>query len=59
MSAILCVVVAGGIPNDGIPIREVVTVELGLTVVYMILATAGIVFVILCLSFNLLYRRKK
>ena len=51
--------VAGGIPNDGIPIQEVVTVSLGLTVVYMVLAVAGIAFAITSLSFNLLYRQKK
>ena len=53
------IVAAGGIPNDGIAIEEVVTVSLSLTVVYVILATAGIVFAVLCLSFNLLYKQKK
>ena len=48
-----------GIPNDGIPIEEVVTVSLGLTVVYVVLATAGIAFAVVCLTFTLIFRRKK
>ena len=48
-----------GIPNDGVPIEEVVTVSLALTVVYMILAVAGIVFAIICLIFTLIFRKKK
>ena len=50
---------ADGIPNDGIPIEEVVTVSISLTVVYVILATAGLVFAVVCLLFNLIYRQKK
>ena len=48
-----------GVPIDGTPIEEVVTVSLGLTVVYVILAAAGIVFAIVCLSFTLIFRNKK
>ena len=47
-----------GIPNDGIPIEEVVTVSLALTVVYVILAVTGLLFAVGCLLFNLLYREK-
>ena len=48
-----------GVPIDGIPIEEVVTVSLGLTVVYVILAAAGIVFAVVCLSFTLIFRKKR
>ena len=48
-----------GDPNDGIPIEEVVTVSLGLTVVYMFLATAGIVFAVACLLFTIIFRKKR
>ena len=48
-----------GIPNDGIPIEEVVTVSLGLTVFYVILATAGLVFAAACLIFILVFRGRK
>ena len=47
-----------GIPNDGIPIEEVVTVSVALTVVYVILAVAGLVFAMGCLLFNLLFRQR-
>jgi gamma-aminobutyric acid type B receptor len=47
-----------GIPNDGIPVEEVVTVSRGLTVVYIILAFAGIVFAVACLLFNLVFRQR-
>ena len=48
-----------GIPNDGIPIEDVVTVSLGLTVLYVILATAGMAFSVVCLLFNLIFRQKR
>ena len=48
-----------GIPSDGIPIEEVVTVSVALTVVYVISATAGLVFAVACLLFTLLFRQKK
>ena len=48
-----------GIPNDGKPIEEVVTVSLGLTVVYVIFATAGSMFAVACLTFTLIFRQKK
>ena len=46
------------IPNDGIPIEKVVKVSLGLSVLYMILATAGIMFAVACLTFILHFRTK-
>ena len=33
--------------------------SLGLTVVYVILAAAGIVFAVVCLSFTLIFRKKR
>ena len=50
---------ADGVPNDGIPTEEVVTVSLGLTVVYVFLATAGIVFAVVCLAFTVIFRTKR
>ena len=52
-------VIVDGIPNDGNPIPEVVTVALGLTVVYLILAVAGVVFATVCLVFTLVFRKRK
>ena len=48
-----------GIPNDGIPIEEVVTVAVPLTVVYVILATAGLLFTVVCLAFNFIFRKRR
>ena len=50
---------ADGIPNDGIPIEEVVTVSTTLTVIYGILAVAGLVFAVFCLLFTLIFRNRK
>ena len=47
------------IPNDGIPIEEVVTVAVPLTVVYVILATAGLLFTVVCLAFNFIFRERR
>ena len=49
----------GIIPHDGVPIEDVVTVSLGLTVMYMILATGGIVFAVVCLTFTIIFRNTK
>ena len=48
-----------GIPNDGIPIEEVVTVALPLTVVFAVLATAGLLFAVVCLAFNFAFRKRR
>ena len=53
------VIVTDGIPNDGIPIEEVVTVAVPLTVVYVILAVAGLVFTAVCMIFTVVFRKKK
>ena len=48
-----------GIPNDGMAIEDVVTVSVALTVVYVILATAGLVFAVACILFNIIFRKKR
>ena len=48
-----------GVPSDGVPMEEVVTVSLFLTVVYVILATFGIVFAVVCLMFTFIFREKR
>ena len=49
----------GAIPYDGVPEEKEVSVDLSLTVIFFILATAGIVFAVACLVFNFLFRNKK
>ena len=59
MSLLTICVFPDGIPSDGIPIEEVVTVSVVLTVVYVILATAGLVFAAVCLIFTLIFRQRR
>ena len=54
----LCLLI-DGIPNDGIPDEDIVTVHIGITVVYVTLATAGLMFAVVCLVFNLVFRQKR
>ncbi len=49
----------GLVPYDGVPIEEIETVAMSLTVIYCLLATAGIVFAIVCLVFNFVFRKRK
>ena len=49
----------GLIPYDGVPLQEQVSVDLSLTIVFAILATAGIVFAVACFAFNCIFRNKK
>ena len=52
--------VSGGIvPYDGVPTEEEVSVDLSLTVIFSILATAGIAFAVICLAVNFIFRNKK
>ena len=49
----------GESPYDGVPTEKEVSVDLSLTVIFSILATAGIVFAVTCLAFNFIFRNKK
>jgi len=48
-----------GIPYDGVPVEEVVTVHISATVIIVLLATAGLVFTAVCLIFNFVFRKRK
>jgi hypothetical protein len=52
-------VVIGGVPYDGKPIEIIETVDISLTVIFILLSTIGIVFTIVCLIFNFIFRDKK
>lgn len=47
------------IPYDGVPLEEVVTISIYITVVYSILAAAGILFAVVCLAFICTLRTRK
>lgn len=53
------ITIADGVPYDGVPEEEIVTVHVSVTAVFVFLATAGLVFTVLCLVFNFFYRKKK
>ena len=48
-----------GTPYDGTPVEIPVTVDISLTVVFIVLSTTGIVFAIICLAFNFIFRDRK
>ena len=50
---------AAGIPPDGTPINVINTFKTELVVILDILAVAGIVFAIVCLVFNVVFRNRK
>jgi len=55
-----CSLIPGGvIPYDGVPLEQEVTAAISVTVIFSILATAGIVFAVACLVFNCIFRRRK
>ena len=49
----------GLVPYDGVPGEEYVTVGIPVTVVYILLSVVGIIFAVLCLIFNFVYRNKR
>ena len=49
----------GGLPFDGVPIEELVSVHISVTSVFVVLSTAGIAFAIFCTIFNITFRQKK
>ena len=51
--------VIGGTPYDGVPIEVLETVDLSLTVIFIVLSTFGIVLAIVCLIFNFIFRERK
>ena len=48
-----------GVPPDGIPKQVIVSTALALTVIYYILAIAGIIFALVCVGFNIIFRNRK
>jgi len=50
---------AEGIPFDGVPIEELVTVHIAVTVIIIVLAGCGIILTVACLVFNFLFRERK
>ena len=51
--------IIGGTPYDGRPVEVIGAVDISLTVIFVVLATAGIVLAIICLIFNFIFRERK
>ena len=56
---IITFVYVDGIPFDGRPIPQVQSIHVSVTVVFVMLSTAGIAFAIVCMVFNFVFRERK
>ena len=54
-----CISILEGIPHDGIPLEEDVTIHLALTILISIFVAAGLTFSVVCLVFNIVFRQRK
>ena len=50
---------AGLVPYDGVPEKKIETVHISVTVVFIVLACCGMVFAVVCITFNFVYRKSK
>ena len=48
-----------GTPTDGLPIVNIVTVNLSIVISLTLLGITGIVYTLICMIFNFIYRQKK
>ena len=48
-----------GVPYDGIPRIEITTVRVPVTSTFIVLSTGGLVFCLICIGFNFIFRKKK
>ena len=55
----LILVLNGSIPYDGVPLKNIATVHPALTTVCILVASAGIMFTVISLVFNFIYRNAK
>ena len=48
-----------GVPYDGVPRKELVTIHPALTALVSVLVAVGLVLSVVCLVFNIVFRKKK
>ena len=48
-----------GIPYDGVPRQEVVSIHPSLTAIVALLVAAGLTFSVVCILFNMIFRKRK
>lgn len=51
--------VADSVPADGSPENLIVPVFLPVAIIYYVVASAGIIFALVCLFFNIIFRNRK
>ena len=51
--------VLGYVPIDGIPRTEVATISVPVAIVFIFVEACGLVFAIVCLLFNFIFRNKR
>ena len=56
---ILSVLIGGEPPYDGYPERKIDQTHIALVIVYNVAAVVGLVFVIVCFVFNVVFRKRK
>ena len=56
---IVCAIILAGVPYDGEPEIEVLTVHPGLTALVLTLTAAGATFATACIIFNFVYRNRR
>lgn len=59
VTIILIILLADGVPPDGIPLNVITTIALPLMIIIQIFAIIGIFFAIFCLGFNIIFRNRK
>ena len=50
---------AAGVPHDGVKKEEIVGVHVSVTVIFILLASAGVIFAAACLIFNFVFRKRR
>ena len=55
----IVVLYTDGIPYDGVPINQIVSIHVAVSVIFFVLATVGIAFAVFCIIFNFIFRNKK
>ncbi len=48
-----------GVPYDGVPTDTIVTIHLAVTITMIIAAAGGVLFTLVCLTYNMYFREKR
>ena len=59
LNKLSCTCTLVGIPPDGTPIKVTNTIQIFLVIIFDVLAVVGIIFALICLVFNIVFKNKK